>query len=84
MRSKVAEAVREEQRAENAALSIDERLKLMLELGENQLQLYMSIHGVSRDEAMRRIEHAKQAGRQPSRTMEAIIDESRPSRPQDS
>jgi hypothetical protein len=84
MRSKVADTLRAQQRLEKSALTVDERLKLMLELGEQQLQLYMSINNLSRDEAMHRIEHAKQAGRQPSRTMEAIIDLSRPPIPRQS
>jgi predicted nucleotidyltransferase len=52
MRSKVADTLRDQQRLENSALTVDERLKLMLELGEQQLQLYMSINNLSRDEAM--------------------------------
>ena len=78
MRSKVAETARGQQRDEHGALTVDERLALMLELGKRQLQTYMTMHGVTHDEAMRQLEHATQAGRQRSDCMERIIDVSRP------
>lgn len=84
MRSKVAEALDEEQRAANLAMPLDERMALLLAMGEQQLQGYMSANGVTRDEAMRRLEHARQSGRRPSACMERIIDESRPRDPRDS
>ena len=65
-------------------MSTAERLALMLDMGEQQLQTFMSANGLSRDEAMRHIEHARQAGRRRSRCMERIIDESRPEHPRDS
>lgn len=78
MQSKVADAVREQQREETRALSIDERLARMRELGERQIEDFMAAQGISREEAIWRMERARQAGRQPSRVMDGIIDASRP------
>lgn len=83
-RSKVAEEIRAEQRERNLAMSLDERFALMLRMGEEALQTFMAANGLTRDEAMRRLEHARQSGRRPSRIMERIIDESRPDHSRDS
>jgi hypothetical protein len=83
-RSRIAEDLRAEQRARNLAMPLDERFRLMLRMGEEALQTFMTANDLTRDEAMRRIEHARQAGRRPSRVMERIIDESRPHHSRDS
>jgi hypothetical protein len=83
MRSRLAEELKEETRAAARALDVEARLAAMLEAGEKQLQTYMAANAMSRDDAIRELEHRRQAGRRPSRCMEQIIDESRPPRPRD-
>ena len=50
-----------------------ERLEEAWALGDEAIELYASAHGVDPDEARRRLEHAAQAGRRPSRVMREII-----------
>ena len=84
MRSQAAEQLRETTRDAARALPLDERLEHMLELGEQGLQAFMDARGLSRDDAMREIEKHRQSGRQRSRSMEWIIDASRPQSSDDS
>ena len=65
MRS-VADDLREEQRREMLALSVDERIALALELGEEGIALLMSAQGIDREEAIRRIRRTRHIGRRPS------------------
>lgn len=83
-RSRLADELHAEERESNLAIPLDERFALILKLGEEGLQTFMGANGLTRDEAMRRIERARQAGRRPSRVMERIIDESRPDHSRDS
>jgi hypothetical protein len=83
MRSRVAETLEADDRARNLALTVEERFVLMRELGERELQAFMSANGIDRDEAMRRIEHAGQRDRNASAVMQRVIDASRPNRSSD-
>jgi hypothetical protein len=62
----------------NLELAFEARQTLMLQLGEQQLQLFMAANALERDAAIRFVEHARQSGRRPSRCMEEVIDASRP------
>lgn len=48
------------------ALSVDERIALALELGEEGIALLMSAQGIDREEAIRRIRRTRHIGRRPS------------------
>lgn len=78
MRSKVSEALAAEDRERNLSVPVENRFRLMLEMGEAQLRDFMIANDLERDDAIRRIEHARQRGRRASRCMEEVIDESRP------
>jgi hypothetical protein len=80
MRSRVMHAEHDDERRRNLELSFEERCALMLEMGEEQLQLFMAANTLERGEAIRRIERARQSGRRSSRCMEEVIDASRPDR----
>jgi hypothetical protein len=67
----------------NLALAAEDRFHLMLAMGERQLGFFMTANGLTRDQALRRIEQARQRGRHTSACMERVIDASRPDRPQD-
>ena len=67
MRS-VADDLREEQLREMAAMTPAERVQLALRLGEEGLRLMMARDGIDRNEALRRVRKAHNAGRRPSRS----------------
>jgi hypothetical protein len=63
----VADDLRREQARRIAALTPGERLQLAFELGDEDVALLSAAHGISTDEARRRIIRSRQAGRTPSR-----------------
>jgi len=67
MRSKVAEELSAELQADMLALSIDERIRLALELGNRAVRLYAEAEGISLDEARRILMRNSQKGRRPSK-----------------
>jgi hypothetical protein len=66
MRSRVAEEVREQQRREMLALSVEERVELARRLGEEGTAMLMAAEDIDRDEAVARIQRMHARGRRPS------------------
>lgn len=66
MRSKVAASMAQEHAKRVAALSAAERIALAERLGEENIAIYMSAHGVDRRTAIARIEAGRRLGRRPS------------------
>ncbi|HVR44844.1 MAG TPA: hypothetical protein VMS56_15540 [Thermoanaerobaculia bacterium] len=64
-------AVGIEVRGESEPLTPDERVRLALQLAERAIQFFMSTHAVGRSEALRRIRASRNAGRTPSRCLDA-------------
>jgi len=62
MRS-VADDLREEQRRNVQALTVEERVALAFRLGERDLEFYMATNHVGREEAMAHFRRAGAAGR---------------------
>jgi hypothetical protein len=74
MRS-VADLLRTEDREALLALTADERVRLALVLGEQDLEAFRFAHDppLTREEAMRRLERQRQSGRRPCRCIEELI-----------
>ena len=74
MRS-VAHRLRAEDRAAAMALTPAERVALAFALGERDLEIYRAAHHppLTREEAARRLDRQRQAGRRPSRCMQELI-----------
>ena len=72
MRS-VADDLRDELREETVQLTLEERFKLVLRLGERGLEVYAQANGVDRETALREFQRRRQAGRQPSKCISEII-----------
>jgi hypothetical protein len=74
MRS-VAAALRVEDREALLALTEDERVRLALALGERDLEAFRLTHDppLAREEAIRRLERRRQAGRRPSRCIDELV-----------
>ena len=74
MRS-VADLLRAEDREAVLALSPDQRVRLALALGERDLEAFRLTHDppLSREEAGRRLERQRQAGRRPCRCIDELI-----------
>jgi hypothetical protein len=74
MRS-VAAALRVEDREALLALTEDERVRLALALGERDLEAFRLTHDppLAREEAIRRLERRRQAGRRPSRCIDQLV-----------
>ncbi|HSN90806.1 MAG TPA: hypothetical protein VLS93_06230 [Anaeromyxobacteraceae bacterium] len=66
MRS-VADEIRDEGRRRERALSPAERIELALRLGEEDVEMYRTANGVTREEARLRLRRQRQVGRRPSR-----------------
>ena len=67
MHSRLAEQLKEEQRARFAAMTPAERVALSERLGEQGLAEYMSAQGLNRAEAVEAIKRSRRIGRRPSR-----------------
>lgn len=64
MRSRLADDLAAERRAEEASMTPAERIRLALRLGDEAVELYRQIHpGTSRAEARRILARERQAGR---------------------
>jgi hypothetical protein len=63
MRSKVAEWAREELDRKVLAMTPEERMDLAFALGERDLQLFMAANELTREEALARLRHERQATR---------------------
>lgn len=74
MRS-VADSFREDDRRRLRALSAEARVALALALGRRDLETFRQAHDppLPRDEALRRLERQRQAGRRPSACVAALI-----------
>jgi hypothetical protein len=66
----VADDLREEQLREMLELTPGERMRIAEKLGEDALRFFMSTNGITREEAIRRIEEQRRAGRTPSPCMD--------------
>lgn len=62
MRS-VADEHRRKEARKLAALSADERVALALRLGDDDLEVFRAARGLGREEALRLLRRARQAGR---------------------
>lgn len=67
--SALAEHLRERTRKIVKGLSVDERLALAFELGENDLETFRASQGLSRTEALAHFRRQKQQGRRPCRCL---------------
>jgi hypothetical protein len=70
MTRSVADDLREEQIRQMLELTPGERMRIAEKLGEDGLRFFMSTNGITREEAIRRIEQQRRAGRTPSRCMD--------------
>lgn len=66
MRSSVADALRRATREQSLALSAEERVALARRLGQEDVARHAASHGLSMDEARRRLRAAGRVGRRPS------------------
>jgi len=69
----VADDLCAELRKEVNRLSIDERIKLALRLGEEGIERFRLANGLDRETAIRLLERRRQAGRTPSKCMSELI-----------
>jgi endonuclease V-like protein UPF0215 family len=74
MASRLAQALREEQRERVRVLDPDGLLEHVRALWQESLQAYAAAHGVSLREARRRIERHRQRGRAPSACARALVE----------
>lgn len=72
MRS-VADELRERDREAVMKLTPEERIELVLRLGERDLEIFCRAQGLERSEAIRVLQRRRQAGRRYSRCMTEII-----------
>jgi hypothetical protein len=72
MRS-VADDLREELHEELSRLPFEERIALVLQLGERGLEMFRQSNGLDRETALRELQRRRQATRRPSRCMSEII-----------
>ena len=68
----ISERLRQEDRDRLRRMTPEERLAEALALGDEAIDAYAAAHGVDHEEARRRLEHAGQAGRRPSRVMRSL------------
>jgi len=72
MRS-VADDLRDELQEEVDQLPFEERMKLVLRLGERGLEMFRLANGLDRETAIRALQRQRQAGRTPSKCMSELI-----------
>jgi hypothetical protein len=72
MRS-VADDLRDELQEELLGLSFEERIALVLRLGERGLEIYCQANGLDRETGLRELQRQRQAGRTPSKCMSELI-----------
>jgi len=69
-RSKVAEALRQEQMREVLAMTPDERVALIVALRDRGIEAMMAARGIDRDAAIEEIKRSRRLGRRYSRSMD--------------
>jgi hypothetical protein len=69
----VVDDLRRRDREAFASLPIEERLRLVFEMGEIGLEAFRQAQGVDRRTAIRLLQRRRQAGRRPSRCMDELI-----------
>jgi hypothetical protein len=72
MRS-VADDLRDETREEMLRLTPEERIELVLQLGERGLEVFRQANGLDRETAIRELQRRRQAGRRPCKCMSELI-----------
>ena len=72
MRS-VADDLRDELQDELIRLPFEERIALVLQLGERGLKMFCQANGLDRETAIRELQRQRQAGRTPSKCMSELI-----------
>jgi hypothetical protein len=72
MRS-VADDLRDELQDEVNRLPFEERMKLVLQLGERGLEMFRQANGLDRETAIRELQRHRQASRTPSKCMSELI-----------
>jgi hypothetical protein len=72
MRS-VADDLRDELQEEVLRLPFEERIALVLRLGERGLEMFRQANGLDRETAIRELQRQRQAGRTPSKCMSELI-----------
>ena len=72
MRS-VADDLREELQDDGLLLPFEERMALVLRLGERGLEMFRQASGLDRETALRELQRQRQAGRIPSKCMSDLI-----------
>ena len=72
MRS-VADDLREELQEEVLRLPFEERMALVLRLGERGLEMFRQSNGLDRETAIRELQRQRQAGRAPSKCLSELI-----------
>ena len=70
MARSVADELRAEQIREMLDLTPGERMRIAERLGEEALRFFMSTNGITREEAIARINRQRRAGRTPSRCLD--------------
>ncbi len=66
----VAEEAKADQLRKVEAMSVDERVRLALRLGDDDLAILCSVQGLTREEAISRIRRQRQIGRASSACMD--------------
>ena len=69
----VADDLREELQDEVLRLPFEERIALILRLGERGLEMFRQANGLDRETAIRELQRQRQAGRTPSKCMSELI-----------
>jgi len=69
----VADDLRDELQDEVLRLPFDERIALVLRLGERGLEMFCQANGLDRETAIRELQRLRQAGRTPSKCMSELI-----------
>ena len=72
MRS-VADDLRDEFQGEALRLPFEERMALVLRLGERGLEMFRHTNGLDRETAIRELQRQRQASRMPSKCMSELI-----------
>jgi hypothetical protein len=72
MRS-VADNLRDELQEEGLELTFEERIALVLRLGERGLEMFRQASGLDRETAIRELQRQRQASRTPSKCMSELI-----------
>jgi len=70
----VADELRIEARAQQAARSVDDRLRDALRLGERDARLFAGVRGITVDEARRILSRQRQHGRMRSACHESLFE----------